>query len=470
MNDSKNNHDRIHRALEGLLPEDHWRQLQADIVRDAALRQAYVEQAWLHASLRAQGDQLVAWLQTTTPGESALEPTAEPLVQRPRRWPQAAAAAVVAACVTLAVCLLWLPASGGQPTVAMLIQADNCQWTGSDLPTAVGSQLTAGTLALVEGIATLKFDSGATITIEAPTTLVISDAMHCRLVEGTVTAEVPQSAHGFTIDTPDIKVVDLGTRFGVTAGSTGNSQVRVFEGEVEIGGLKDGRSKRLTEGKGLHVGSSTVTPGQEPTRAQPVQEEGGWTAISTSFGRGKDSYVRRGDHDARLGDHPLVIVKHSDIPASRNNERRAIVTFDVSQAAAASVKEAQIVLDPEPSGFGFSALVPDSRFAVYGLTDESLDQWDEHAPLWDSLPGCNDDGPLPDKAQRLAEFWIPRGGSGDSLVVYGDLLADFIRRDTNGLVNFLIIRETGETEPSGVAHGFAAKEHPTARPPTLRLK
>lgn len=462
MNDSKTNHDRIQRALEGLLPEDQWRQLQADIVCDADLRKMYLDQAWLHASLRAQSEQLKSLLQ--------LPSSEEPVARSTRRWPIAVTAAAMAACATLAACLLLLPTRDRRPRVATLIQADNCKWAGSDLPTAVDSQLTAGTLALVEGIATLKFNSGATITIEAPTTLEISDAMHCRLVEGTVTAEVPDSAHGFTIDTPDIKVVDLGTRFGVTAGSTGNSQVRVFEGEVEIGGLKDGKPKRLTEGKGLHVGSSTVPPGQEPTRAQPVQEEGGWTAISTSFGRGKDSYVRRGDHDAPLGDHPLVIVKHSDIPASRNNERRAIVTFDVSQAATASVAEAQIVLDPEPSGFGFSALVPDSRFAVYGLTDEPLDQWDEHAVLWDSLPGCDNDGPLPSKAQRLAEFWIPRGGSGDSLVVYGELLADFVRRDTNGLVSFLLIRETGETEPSGVAHGFAAKEHPTARPPTLRLK
>ena len=38
------------------------------------------------------------------------------------------------------------------------------------------------------------------------------------------------------------------------------------------------------------------------------------------------------------------------------------------------------------------------------------------------------------------------------------------------LVSFLIVRETGETDPSGLAHGFASKEHPTARPPTLRLK
>jgi hypothetical protein len=306
--------------------------------------------------------------------------------------------------------------------------------------------------------------------MEAPTTLEILTAMHCRLIEGTLTAEVPEPAHGFTIDTPDIKVVDLGTKFGVTAGSTGNSQVRVFQGEVEIGGLADGKMKRLTEGKGLHVGSGNTSAGQEPTRGEQVQEAGGWTAIPTSFGRGKDGYGRRGDNGAPLGTHPLIIVKHTDLEAGRKNERRAVLTIDVSQVATASVAEAQLVLDPEPSGFGFAALVPDSRFAIYGLTDEALDGWDEKEMRWASLPGCTDEGPNLNQARKLAEFWIPRGGSGSPLTVRGDALADFIHADTNGLVSFLIVRETGETDTNGLAHGFASKEHPTARPPTLRLK
>jgi ferric-dicitrate binding protein FerR (iron transport regulator) len=454
--------DRIQRALDGLLPPEELAAFKADVVRDAELRAAYVDQAWLHASLRAQRDTLVELLEEASPVEEKIV----------RRWPVAVWAAALAACVTLlASVALFGKGTFFHRTVATLIQAENCKWSGSDLPTAVNSKLGLGKLALVEGIATLKFKSGATVTMEAPTTLEILTTMHCRLIEGTVTAEVPEPAHGFTIDTPDIKVVDLGTKFGVTTAATGNSQVRVFQGEVEIGGLKDGKMKRLTEGKGMHVGSGATALGQEPTRGQQVQEAGGWTAIPTSFGRGKDGYARRGDNGAPFGTHPLIIVKHSDIEAGRKNERRAVITFDVSQVVPANVKEAQIVLDPEPSGFGFSALVPDeSRFAVYGLTDESLDTWDEKEMRWASLPGCTDDGPNLNQARRLAEFWIPRGGSGSPLTVRSDALADFIHQDTDGLVSFLIVRETGETDPNGLAHGFASKEHPTARPPTLRLK
>jgi hypothetical protein len=456
------NEDRIQRALDGLLsPEEH-DALKADVICDAELRGAYVDQMWLHSTLRAERETLIDLLEDAPVAENTIV----------RRWPVAIYAAAAAASVMLAVSGVIL-ARGTifhQP-VATLVQADNCKWAGSDLPTAVNSKLGIGKLALVEGIATLKFQSGAMVTMEAPTTLEILTAMHCRLVEGTLTAEVPEPAHGFTIDTPDIKVVDLGTKFGVTASSTGNSQVRVFEGEVEIGGLPDGKMKRLTEGKGLHIGAGTPAVGQEPTRGQPVQEAGGWTAIPTSFGRGKDAYTRRGDRGAPLGSHALIIVKHSDIEAGRNNERRAVISFDVSQVATTDVQEAQIVLDPEPSGFGFAALVPvESRFAVYGLTDETLDAWDEKEVHWASLPGCTDEGPNLNQLRKLAKFWILRGGSGGPLTVRSEALADFIQHDTDGLVSFLIVRETGETDPNGLAHGFASKEHPAARPPTLRLK
>lgn len=451
------NEDRIERALEGLLTEEEWHALQADIVRDPELRTAYVDRVWMHSHLRAERETLVELLE-------------EPAVIGPKRWPAAVWAAAAAACLTLGASLLFFSGQRIQPPVATLVQADNCKWAGSDLPTAVNSKLNAGTLALVEGIATLRFKNGATVTIEAPTTLRILSAMHCRLIEGSLTAEVPEPAHGFTVDTLDIKVVDLGTRFGLTAGSTGNSQVRVFEGEVEVGGMADGKLKRLTEGKGLHVGSGNIPAGQEPNRGEPLQRTDGWTAISTAFGHGKDAYARRGDAHGPTGAHPLLMVKHSDLAASRTNERRAFLTFDVSQVATRHIAEAQLVLDPEPSGLGFSALVPDSRFAVYGVTDESLDGWDEKEARWDSTPACLDGGPVPAQTRKLAEFWIPRGGSGDPLTVRGDALAQFIREDSNGLVTFLIVRETGETDPSGLVHAFASKEHPTGRPPTLRVK
>ncbi len=451
--------ERIGRAVEGMLSEEAWAVFQEDVIRNPELRAAYVEALWLHHSLRAARVEF-----------AGLESSEASVERRFKFNSFREAALLAAACFLFAygVFFFWKPST--TPTVATLVQAENCKWGGSELPTALHSKLGAGTLWLVEGMATLAFESGALVTMEAPTKLEIRDAMHCRLLEGAVTAEVPEPAHGFTIEAPDLKVIDLGTRFGLTASAVGNSQVRVFQGEVDVAGLPDGKMKRLTQGKGLHVDSGSTPAGQETVQGQQVQEADGWVSIPTSFGRGKDAYSRRGDTSGALGRQPLVMVKHTDLSEGRNNERRAVVAFDVSQISLPDLVEAEFVLTAVPSGLGFSSLVPDSRFAVYGLTDESLDGWSEQELHWNSIPGCNEEGPVASQTRRLAEFWIPRGGGTATITVRGSALAEFIRSDSNGLVSFLIVRETGETDPSGLAHGFASKEHTSARPPSLRLK
>ena len=460
--------ERIERALDDRLSEEEGEAFKADIVRDPVLRAAYAERRWLHALLRAERDRLPQLLADASDAEA-------PAPARTRANPAvfASLALAAAACAVLGFTLFRphrAPASPQPHAVATLVQAANTKWAGSTLPTAENSPLGAGTLALVEGIATLKFASGASVTLEAPTTLEIVDAMNCRLIEGSVTAEVPLAAHGFAVDTPDLRVVDLGTRFGVTAGSAGNSYVFVFEGEVRLTDAAGTELRRLTAGKAYHRASGPTTGNLEPRRFEPEPPIDGWKAITTAYGRGKDAYVRR-DVTNAAGAEPFIMVKHSELELSRRNERRGFITFDLAGIDARTVTEAELVLDPEPSGLGFSAMVPDSRFAIYGVTDESLDAWSESTVTWNSAGAALiDETPPADHARKLAEFAIPRGGSGNPLTIRGDGIAAFLRADTNGLATFLIVRETGESDPSGLVHAFASKEHPTARPPTLRVR
>jgi hypothetical protein len=458
--------DRIERALEGLLSAAEMEAFKADVIRNPALRAAYAESVWLHGRLRAEGERLPQLLGRET-GELEALPHAG---VKPGWAYLGAALAAVAAVVALGLVLARGRGEVKSATVATLVQAQNSKWAGSTLPTLEHSKLGRGMLALVEGVATLRFDSGASVTLEAPTRLEIVDAMNCRLLEGSVTAEVPVSAHGFAVETPDLKVVDLGTRFGVTAGASGDSHVYVFEGEVELDKLSGKEMRRLKQGKTFHVNSgATAVTALEPKRFQLEQAPDGWTSIPTSFGRGQDTFVRRGTTNV-AGAQPLLMIKHTELELSRKNERRVILTFDLSKINPASVSEAQLVLNPEPSGLGFSAMVPDAKFAVYGVTDESLDLWNENSARWDDAPAMNDDGLVASRTRKLAEFWIPRGGVGATLTVRGDELATFLRSDTNGLATFIIVRETGETDPSGLVHAFASKEHPSARPPTLRVR
>jgi len=457
MNDRRKREwaDRVDRVVEGLLSAEELACFHADVVRDPVLRAFYVEHVWLHGALLADRARLPELLAVSPP------------VAMGGRWRWFAGLGLAASAVFFG---FW---GGSEATrekyYATIVQAEHATWAGSTLPTLTSSRLGAGVVSLVEGVAVVRFASGAVVTLEAPTTLEIVSAMLCRLPEGSITAEVPPSAHGFTVQTPDLTVVDLGTRFGVTASSTGHSHVFVFEGEVELEDSRRGLVRKLPQGKAYHVATDLISPSSEPNRPDPSPVIDGWTSIATSFGRGADGYVRRG-YAAPTGGEPLLMVKHSTLLLSRNNERRAILTFDLSALQVAKINEVQLLLDPEPSGYGFVTMVPDSRFAVYGVRSSAGAGWSEASVTWDTLPGTDDTGVLLEQVERVAEFWLPRGGSGAPFTIRSEALATFVRGCPAGLATFLIVRETGETDPTGLVHAFASKEHPTARPPTLRVR
>jgi len=452
--------DHIDRSFDGQLSEEEWDALQQAVISDPELRRQYVEQRWLHALLESESGALTGRL--SEPKERQTAVMKRPFVRL------AAAAAVV----LFGVSLILFSQSRPAPVVATLIQAENCRWAGSDLPTVEGAGLSAGTLSLAEGMATIRFNSGATVTLEAPSVLVVESAMKCRLVEGSVVADVPESAYGFTIDTARMEVIDLGTRFGVTTTPLGDSNVFVFEGEVKVNRDDLPEPKHVFAGKSL-VSEAGATPQQtdqevlrvDATAASPGPD---WTAITTSTGRGGDIYVRRGDQHGPTGSHPLLMVKHTDL--APNNERRALLCFDLAGIDRASLRSAKLALKLEPSGLGFSSLVPDSRFAVYGLVDPDTAAWSEDDLTWKNA-GALVEKPIQEStATRLAEFHVLKGSPNRLVEVSADAFVDFLRTHPGETVSLMIVRETGESDRQGLVHAFASKEHPSATAPTLWLQ
>jgi hypothetical protein len=371
-----------------------------------------------------------------------------------------------------------------------VIKAKQCKWAGSTLPTAEGSRVTAGTLELVEGIATVKFDSGAEVVMEAPATLELTHAMACKLVRGTLVAQVPQSAKGFTVNTPDAKVVDFGTRFGVSTGEDGKYHVQVLEGLVEVTSKSPsaGSGQATNEPKQLRAGDSVDTGlrrsqlhpqafEQEPNRWQPntILDAGdGWQIVSTAYGHGKDSYIQSSEKTTKnFGHDPYFRVKHSSHAPELN--RKGYVAFDVSRFSGVNIEDAELVLSIEPSDLGFATLVPDATFDVYGLTDETQDAWDENGLTWSDAPAhdpaqADRHLPMAGKAVLLGHFEIAQGVSRGTRTLRGKALVDFLKKDTNGMVTFIICRETDETTKDGLVHAFATKESGSNTPPLLRVK
>jgi hypothetical protein len=119
--------------------------------------------------------------------------------------------------------------------VAVLASAANCRWQIPSRPLLDGSSLGPEKLELLSGTAELVFGDGARVILEGPASFTTQDAGRAMLERGRLAARVPPRARGFTIVTPTVEVVDLGTEFGVNVSKQGVVEVAVLAGKVEIG-------------------------------------------------------------------------------------------------------------------------------------------------------------------------------------------------------------------------------------------
>lgn len=87
-------------------------------------------------------------------------------------------------------------------------------------------------IAFDSGFVSVKFSKGAELIVEGKAELEFTGPNRAKLIRGSAVANVPPSAHGFTIDGPGGKVVDIGTEFAVKAAGD-SMEVHVLKGEVE---------------------------------------------------------------------------------------------------------------------------------------------------------------------------------------------------------------------------------------------
>lgn len=106
--------------------------------------------------------------------------------------------------------------------------------TSGDKSLSPGTPLPAGRFVLDSGVVQLEFLSGANLVVEGPADieLVSTKLVFCR--RGKLRARVPAPAHGFTIETPTHRAVDLGTEFAVDVDDAKSTEVHVLDGEVKL--------------------------------------------------------------------------------------------------------------------------------------------------------------------------------------------------------------------------------------------
>jgi ferric-dicitrate binding protein FerR (iron transport regulator) len=440
----------------------------------------YVEYLHQHACLAwsaAQPD-LQRGTRSAERGTEDTTPTPpEPMpASRPsrRRW------LAVAASLLIVAVGFWLVSSRGPGQLATLVHSKGCKWDGGTLPTEEGARLGPGRLRLAEGITRIVFDNGAELTLEAPADLELVSGQRCVLRGGRLVAKVPGPAIGFTVDTPTAVFRDLGTEFGINVRDEKTADLQVFTGLVDAKLRSSGEMQRVQTGQNRRFASDNVSDfdpqAEQPASPEPTPKPVGVddrqlriVHISTAIGRGKDRYVQPLFPSPHSSDILLLVKKTK--PDSSDYTRKAYIGLDLASIAGMKVVDAQLSFTFTPTGLGFASEVPDATFAVYGVTDESLDNWDERAMRWSNAPANKPGGSGVDLAKTvlLGKFEISQGTPSGTRSISGERLADFLNSDTNQMATFILVRETAGSGRTDYVHGFANKNHPTLPPPTLKL-
>ena len=141
--------------------------------------------------------------------------------------------------------------------IAVLSRAVGVEWADGVVRTA-GAVLEPGTLRLKSGAALVEFFSGARVVVEGPAELRLVSAGEAFLQSGKINAHVPPQARGFTVGSPDVKVVDFGTDFGFTVGDAA-PEVHVFTGKVEVASAVLA-PRSLHEGEAVRLDHGTLEP------------------------------------------------------------------------------------------------------------------------------------------------------------------------------------------------------------------
>lgn len=214
----------------------------------------------------------------------------------------------------LLIGIAWFAAQQYEPdsienqSFAQVLGTVNVVWKPTDQQFSVGELIDSRRLTIQRGVVHVRFNQGANVAMQGPADFEIINARKGFLHKGQIAVYVPKGAEGFQVDTPQAEVIDLGTEFGLSVDSLGESQVHVFAGEVEYSGLGDSAEKAiLTAGLAVALdGKGQSRPVELKERSFEVPRDVLWTryrystSISSQFIAGNGTELP-GSFPGRIG-------------------------------------------------------------------------------------------------------------------------------------------------------------------------
>ena len=216
-------------VLEGSCTTEDFRRLERELAFSPERRRLFRETYLVHEMLSAEDDMF-------STAESRLQVLQiEDAIRANRR--RTLSRAMAAACVVVLAALAFQLAGLRKSAPTLRITAGpSSKYTVSGNGKAGDSRsdLEPGaSVTLSEGTLELAFSNGVQSIIQAPASFILQSAQKLGMEMGVARFEVPEHARGFTVVTPRLEVVDLGTAFGVVEQPDEPAQAHVFEGEIK---------------------------------------------------------------------------------------------------------------------------------------------------------------------------------------------------------------------------------------------
>lgn len=257
------------------------------------------------------------------------------------------------------------------PVVAELVGGNQPVWADASLSARPGSPLRQGLIELTSGTAEVRFRGGAAAVFRAPAIIDLRGDNRMALIQGAMVANVPDRAYGFTVDTPSMRVVDMGTEFGITADAMGNSAVQVFVGEVNAAAYDAsgqlGSTASIRSRHGLEVDGTSF-------QARPIKADGeAFEDLAPHLGLLYRNLVVNGDFEqgdpGRVTGQAYNEAENIRIPGWEDHGPGTVLSYD--EAAAHDYPDPARHVVPEDRGrcyyLGMAAGKISQRIDVYAL-------------------------------------------------------------------------------------------------------
>ena len=260
--------------LDGTISVEHMVLLEGELLQNPHSLQEYIKHAAVQNSLEILHEPIVIT------GERSVIPMDRVILRQKRRTLQYVALATAALLLISVTILSIISSDDGRPQLTYRL-ASGTEYVvshpkGTEEKVEGGELVKGSSLSVSQGTIELTFKSGVKSILQAPAMITLVSEDTLQMEEGTAWYRVPSGAKGFTVYSEALKVVDLGTEFGVIADSNEVYEIHVLKGKVKASALINQRE------------SAVVSTGQ----AMSVDEEGRLVSIPVKEARFLDKMPR----------------------------------------------------------------------------------------------------------------------------------------------------------------------------------